>query len=320
VKRNAAHFAVAEAVRKLPAASKPLLSDYPKREKQEQKFPRKLQRKEPGVLRRREEEQWLAAPGERQRNGVVGRVARSTNIHIGTSGWSYNDWKGIFYPVDLKSPDWLDFYSQTFSSTEINRSFYRLPTRETVEAWTNTVPDDFTFCPKMTRFLTHIKRLKDPEEPIQRFFSVFGPMKKKMGPVLFQLPSNLKFDYERTEHLYKELKKQKGYSFAMEGRHETWLSEESLDLMTKYDIAFVISQSGVGFPYGEHVTSKNIYIRFHGPGKLYASLYDDQVIREFAEKINKWKRQGHIIWVYFNNDYFGYGIENGKALKEMVAG
>lgn len=176
------------------------------------------------------------------------------------------------------------------------------------------VPKDFTFCPKMSRYLTHIKRLKEPEEPIQRFFSIFEPMKKKMGPILLQLPANLKFDYERVEHLYKELRKQKGYSFAMEGRHETWLSKESLDLMTKYDIAFVISQSGVGFPYGEHVTSKNIYIRFHGPGKLYASLYDDKVIHEFAAKIKKWKRAGHAVWVYFNNDYFGYGIENGKTL------
>jgi uncharacterized protein YecE (DUF72 family) len=142
------------------------------------------------------------------------------------------------------------------------------------------VPDDFTFCPKMSRFLTHIKRLKDPEE--------------------------------------QELRKQKGYSFAMEGRHETWLSKESLDLMTKYDIAFVISQSGAGFPYGEHVTSKNIYLRFHGPGKLYASLYDNDVMYEFAGKIKKWKGQGHTIWVYFNNDYFGYGIENGKTLASML--
>jgi uncharacterized protein YecE (DUF72 family) len=163
-----------------------------------------------------------------------------------------------------------------------------------------------------------MKRLNDPAEPVERFFSIFEPMKEKMGPVLIQLPPNLKFEYEKVETFYKELRKYPGYSFAMEGRHTTWLEKESLDLMTKYDMAFVISQSGHGFPYAEYVTSKNIYIRFHGPGKLYASLYSDEDLKKFARLIKTWKQQGHVIWIYFNNDYFGYAIQNARRLEELV--
>jgi uncharacterized protein YecE (DUF72 family) len=170
----------------------------------------------------------------------------------------------------------------------------------------------------MSRYLTHIKRLKDPEEPIHRFFSIFEPMKPKMGPILLQLPGTLKFDYERVEYFYRELKKYPGYSYAMEGRHESWLSKESLDLMTRYDIAFVISQSGHGFPYAEHITAKNIYVRFHGPGKLYASVYKNDVLRKFAGLFHKWKKAGHTIWIYFNNDFFGYAIKNAKTLGDNI--
>lgn len=240
-------------------------------------------------------------------------------IYIGTSGWSYKDWKGVYYPEKLKATDWLLFYTNDFDIVEINASFYRLPKRETVENWTAKVPADFRFCPKMSRYLTHIKRLKEPEEPLERFFSIFEPMKEKMGPVLIQLPPSLKFDYDITEHFFKLLKKKyKAYEFALEVRHETWMHNDALGLMAKYDIAFVISQSGVGFPYAEMVTAKNIYVRFHGPEKLYASLYTDAMLKEFAKKFKKWMKEGHDIWVFFNNDWFTYAIQNGRTLKKMM--
>src|SRR5690606_42037822 len=188
-----------------------------------------------------------------------------SEIHIGTSGWSYKDWKGKFYPEKLKATDYLSFYSQHFNVTEINSSFYRLPLESTVYKWIDQVPPDFLFCPKISRYLSHMKKLNDPEEPLQRFFSIFHPMKTQMGPVLIQLPANATFNFS-TDKIFYELLEQKypEYNFAMEVRHESWYTTEALDLMRKYNIAFVIAQSE-RFPYKEFITAKDIYIRFHGP-------------------------------------------------------
>jgi uncharacterized protein YecE (DUF72 family) len=164
-----------------------------------------------------------------------------------------------------------------------------------------------------------MKKLNAPEEPLERFFGIFGLMKKMMGPVLFQLPAVLKFNYDKADHLYYLLRsKYQKYEFVMEVRHDTWLLEESLTLMAKYDIGLVISQSGERFPYSEMITAKNIYIRFHGPHALYSSSYSDQVLKEFATKFKKWEKAGHEIWVFFNNDVHGYAIEDGKRLLKLL--
>lgn len=242
-----------------------------------------------------------------------------SKIHIGTSGWSYKHWKNIFYPARLPPAEWIVFYSGYFGITEINASFYRLPLKETVISWTKKVSADFMFCPKMSRYLTHMKKLGEPEETLERFFDVFQPMRKQMGPVLIQLPPALKFNYGKADHLYHLLKTTyRNYRFVMEVRHDTWLEEESLTLMAKYDIGLVISQSGKRFPYSEMITAKNIYIRFHGPQQLYASSYSDAMLKGFAKKFKKWEKEGHEIWAFFNNDVFGYAIKDAKRLISMV--
>ena len=242
-----------------------------------------------------------------------------SSIHIGTSGWSYKHWKGIFYPAKLKTAEWITFYAQQFKTTEINGSFYKLPSKETVLEWMGKVPTDFMFCPKMSRFLTHMKKLNDPEEPLERFFGIFAPMKKMMGPVLLQLPRMLKFNYDKAEHLYHLLKTTyKKYEFVMEVRHETWLEEKSLTLMTKYDIGLVISQSGQHFPYSEMITAKNIYVRFHGPHQLYGSSYPQKMLNDFASKFKRWQKQGHTVWAFFNNDIHGYAPEDAKRLHVLL--
>ena len=244
---------------------------------------------------------------------------QKNKLHIGTSGWSYKDWKEIFYPAGLKTTDWLAYYAQTFSITEINSSFYHLPRKQTVAAWVKKVPDHFLFCPKMSRFLTHLKKLSAPEEPLQRFFDVFEPMYKKMGPVLLQLPASVHFEKDKTEHLYGVLKEQyKPFKFSLEVRHNSWLSEESIVLMKRYNIGFVISQSGKGFPYLEIATAKHIYVRFHGPKELYASLYSKEDMDQYARLFKKWLNQNHSLWIFFNNDFFGYAIENAKQLETSM--
>lgn len=241
------------------------------------------------------------------------------SIHIGTSGWSYQHWKTIFYPPKLKPAEWIAFYAGQFKITEINASFYKLPSKETVINWTKKVPEDFLFCPKMSRYLTHMKKLLEPEETLERFFDVFEPMRKKLGPVLIQLPAAVKFNYDRAGHLYRLLKANyRKYRFVMEVRNATWLEEQSLTLMTKYGIGLVISQSGERFPYSEMITAKNIYIRFHGPKQLYASSYSDVSLKGFAKKFKKWEKAGHEIWAFFNNDVFGYAIKDAKRLIKMI--
>lgn len=244
---------------------------------------------------------------------------RKPAIHIGTSGFSYKHWKSLFYPEDLKATEWLLFYAERFRITEINASFYHLPLKKTVEAWEKKTPKDFMFCPKMSRYITHMKKLNDPEESFEKFFDVFAPLKKKIGPVLIQLPPSLHFNFEKAEHLYKLCKKQyHRYNFAMEIRHTSWLSEESIALMKQYNIAFVISQSGTNFPYAELVTANNVYVRFHGPAQLYASQYSDEQLIYFARLFKEWKDEGHSVWAFFNNDVFGYAFRDAKRLQTMI--
>src|SRR5690606_2834109 len=127
------------------------------------------------------------------------------NIHIGTSGWSYKDWKGKFYPEKLKPTDYLSYYAQHYKVTEINSSFYHLPLASTIHKWVNNVSDDFLFCPKISRYLSHMKKLHDPEEPLDRFFEIFNSMKDKMGPVLIQLPTSVMFNATTVEIFYDTL-------------------------------------------------------------------------------------------------------------------
>lgn len=246
---------------------------------------------------------------------------RKGSIHIGTSGWSYKHWKGLLYDVKMKPADYLPYYATLFDTTEINTSFYHLPRVATVEGWVHKVPEKFTFCPKISRYLTHMKKLHDPQEPLQRFFEVFEPMYDKLGPVLVQLPPSLRFNEEVAKAFFEELKANyRHFKFALEIRHTSWLEDTALQLMEKYNIALVISQSNGKFPFAELVTAKHIYYRFHGPRELYASSYSDEELAMYAEKFKKWQTQGHSVWAYFNNDIFGFAYQNALKLKELLKG
>ncbi|MCK7558688.1 DUF72 domain-containing protein [Chitinophaga sedimenti] len=240
--------------------------------------------------------------------------------HIGTSGWSYKHWKEIYYPATVKSADWLSFFAKDFDCIEINNSFYRLPKPETVQQWVTTVPDGFIFCPKMNRFLSHMKKLHDPEQPLQRFFDVFDPVRKHLGPILIQLPANATFNPEVTAHFYALLHNTyRQYQFSMEVRHESWYTEESLSLMRKYDIGLVIADSGGLFPSDEVLTAKHVYLRFHGPGKLYASAYHPNTLRAYAKKCRRWLNGGHQVWAFFNNDINGYALKDAQMLRRYLS-
>src|ERR1043165_597999 len=240
-------------------------------------------------------------------------------IHIGLSGYSYTQWKGIFYPEGFPTADYLSYYAQFFNVVELNSTFYSLPRASTVENWIAKVPDDFIFCPKTSKYLTHIKRLKEPEEPLERFFNAIAPMAKRTGPVLIQLPPSLKFDYDSADFFFSLLRqKYKQYEYVLEGRHATWFEEDALNLLAKHEVALVISESGDRFPYSEMVTAKNIYVRFHGAEELFISSYSDEVLEAYAKKFLGWKKEGHHLWIFFNNTMYESGLSNAIALKAMM--
>lgn len=242
---------------------------------------------------------------------------KKDNIHIGTSGWSYKHWAELYYPGGLKPTEYLSYYSRQFHTAEINTSFYHLLKETTVKNWIQQVPDDFLFCPKMSRYLSHMKKLHDAQEPVDRFCSVFDEIKKHLGPILVQLPASVHFHPELTEEFYKILKTKPDYRFAMEVRHDSWFADESIELMKKFGICLVLAHSN-DFPYLEVVTAKNIYVRFHGPTSLYSSSYDDNFLFDYAQKFKHWKSEGHTIWAYFNNDVNGYAFLNAQKIIEMV--
>jgi len=238
-------------------------------------------------------------------------------IHIGTSGWSYKHWRDRFYPVEAKPSEYLDFYRRYFDTTEVNTSFYHLPKSETVEHWAETVKKHFKFCFKMSRYITHMKKLNDADEPLSKFFKLLDPIRSKLGPVLIQLPPGLAFHEQKTETFIRVLRKYKDYRFALEPRHDSWFETGSVDLLQKHHIALVVADSGDRWPNAEYITARDVYVRFHGRSG-YDSSYNDEFLRKFAEKMQRWSRAGHTIWAFFNNDGNAYAVYNAKRLIELT--
>jgi uncharacterized protein YecE (DUF72 family) len=248
---------------------------------------------------------------------------RKGKLFIGTSGWVYSHWEGIFYPENLRSRDKLKYFSKYFKTTEINYSFYRLPSREIFQKWYQETPADFIFSVKASRFITHIKRLKDVEKPWKIFLENALNLKKKLGTILFQFPPSFKATNENINRLESFLKlisvnqrldqrKSAKIKYAFEFRHESWCNKEIYNLLKKYDVAWVIADSP-DYTKAEVVTADFIYIRMHGPKVLFSSKYTRKELRDLAQKIKKWLKIVDV-YVYFNNDAYGFAVENSKEL------
>jgi uncharacterized protein YecE (DUF72 family) len=238
----------------------------------------------------------------------------NSNIYIGTSGWNYNHWRDAFYPRGCPKSKWLQYYARNFTTVEVNSTFYRQPKPETLENWRRKTPEGFLWAVKASRYITHIKRLKDTGESLERFFSAAGILKEKLGPVLFQLPPGLAFNEGVFEEFCTSLEKYR-HRCTLEVRHKSWLEEIVLAKLEKHRIAFCISDTAGRYPYSETVTADFIYIRLHGSRKLYASDYTDEELRTWARKILAWNRD---IYVYFDNDFGGYAPKNAARLKKIL--
>jgi len=236
-------------------------------------------------------------------------------IHIGTSGWHYDHWRGPFYPENLASGEFLEFYQQKFHTVEINNSFYRLPSEKALIDWREAVPSGFIFAVKGSRFITHMKKLKDPEKSIAPLMERIPLLGDRLGPILFQLPPHWHFNGERLRNFLRALPRE--YRYALEFRDPTWLNQEACDLLREYGAAFCIYEFA-GRISPKEVTADFVYIRLHGPGGAYQGRYDRLTLAGWTGAISAWTAQGKTVYCYFDNDEAGYAAQNALELQEMV--
>jgi uncharacterized protein YecE (DUF72 family) len=239
-----------------------------------------------------------------------------TQYFVGTSGWHYEHWKGRFYPDSLPKPKWLEFYSGVYTTVELNNSFYRLPSIEACTKWKNTAPEGFKFAVKISRFITHIKRLKDTEEPLLKFLSHVDYLEDKLGPLLYQLPPNMKYDCQLLEGFLSVLPKH--YSHIFEFRHPSWICNEVFTLLMKYNIGFCVFDMP-DFACPVVATGDTGYIRFHGCQGLYSSFYNDNDLDIWVKRIREMRRDLSEVYIYFNNDAEAYATLNAKTVNRMLA-
>jgi uncharacterized protein YecE (DUF72 family) len=219
-------------------------------------------------------------------------------IRIGCSGWSYKDWKGAFYPADIKDAERLAFYQTRFSTTEINASFYRTPQEAAVRNWAQRAPKGFVFAWKASRFITHNKKLKDCRESLDFILERMAPLGGE-GPILFQLPPNLHRDLDRLAEFIGWLPKGRRATF--EFRHDSWYEEAVFELLSAHDLALCVSDHHRA-PSPWIATASFAYVRGHGPGGRYHGSYEDAQLDAWAEHIRRWRAEGRAVFSYFDND------------------
>jgi len=241
-------------------------------------------------------------------------------IYIGTSGWTYYHWYGVFYPKELKSKDFLDFYVKFFNTVEINSSFYHLPRIKTFENWYKKTPPNFIFAVKVWRRITHIKSLKNSKSDFKLFFKRAESLKEKFGPLLFQFPPKFKATRENVKRLnnfLKFLSENTKKHCSLEFRHPSWFDEKIYNLLKKYNIALCWADTP-RYPYVEKITADYLYLRLHGHEILYGSKYTQEQIQTYARKIKKLPKKIKAVYVYFDNDSCGYAVENAQELIKAI--
>jgi uncharacterized protein YecE (DUF72 family) len=240
---------------------------------------------------------------------------------IGTSGWSYKHWEnGHFYPPKLPAREFLPFFAQHFPTVEINYSYYQLPPRKTFESWGARAPDGFLFAVKASRYLTHMKKLREPEEPLHRLLERAEGLAEKFGPVLFQFPRQWDIDLERLTTFFAALERHPKGKWAFEFRHDSWLTGDVYRLLEQHAAALCLP-IGWGIPLDIQLTADWTYIRFHGG--QHGTGFEDDELAPWAARIREWRDRGVDSFSYFNNDSLWHGrpaaIDNARTLGEMVS-
>ena len=247
-------------------------------------------------------------------------------LYIGTSGWHYADWTGHFYPKEVKGYNELSFHATYFNTVENNASFYRSSKQSTYAIWYKVTPESYKFSLKLNKFITHIHRLNlttEVKEKIQYILTSTQVLKEKLGAIVIQLPASFQYDMQILEN-FLNFFKQEILKFvykpdvAIEFRNEHWFTEDLYALLEKHNVALVDSQSS-RYPEMRRLTANTAYIRMHGPEKLFASSYSPQQLEELGNYIHKISKKVDKIYVYFNNDFHGYALENAQELMRIVS-
>ena len=240
------------------------------------------------------------------------------DIWVGTSGWSYNHWRGVFYPPDLPQRAWLSFYAEHFRTSEINYTHYRQPSAETWDNWRESVSAGFRFAVKAHRYLTHRRRLGDPLDSLERVPKGAERLGDRLGPILYQLPPFFKRTDEnaaRLEHFLEMLPRRHGHVF--EFRHQSWFGAETQDLLRRHGAAFCsYDMAGVDCPLV--ATAPFAYLRFHGTGAGYSGRYTGEMLKAWAGRLRALACGLDDIFIYFNNDIGGHAVDNATTLARLL--
>jgi uncharacterized protein YecE (DUF72 family) len=237
-------------------------------------------------------------------------------VRVGCSGWNYADWRERVYPKGLPPARWLEHYATLFDTVEVNNTFYRLPRVEAVARWVEQSPPGFLFAVKASRYLTHVKRLRELGEGVERFYAHIEPLARspKMGPVLWQLPRTFKRDDERLAAALAALPPGR---HCFEFRHESWFVDETYELLRRREAALVIGDHPER-PFQTHeLTADWTFIRFHYGHRGRNGNYSERELEEWAARIGDWRRRADV-YAYFNNDWTGFAVRNGLRLKKLL--
>ncbi len=235
-------------------------------------------------------------------------------IRVGTSGWIYEHWRGCFYPEGLPQKEWFSHYAGIFDTVEINSSFYREPGGSTYDMWQKQAPPGFVYAVKAHRYLTHMRKLTSPAEPLERVLSGARRFKEHLGPILFQLPPRWKRNLPRLREFARLLPSD--VTAVIEFRNPDWLCEETFDLLAEYNLSLCIHDLLPRHP--RRVTGPVAYVRFHGAGQKYAGKYPPSRLRPWTDWIAE-TSVDHPVFAYFNNDAKGYAIRDARSLLSLLS-
>ncbi|HUU58257.1 MAG TPA: DUF72 domain-containing protein [Phycisphaerae bacterium] len=238
----------------------------------------------------------------------------SATGYIGTSGFTYDHWREVFYPVAVPKRAWLEHYCEHFDTVEINASYYHMPRPNVCESWRRRSPEGFRFVMKLNGLITHRRRLADCGEPLASFLEAVDRLEEKLGPILVQLPPRFSADPQRLA-AFLEICPER-HRWAVEFRDPSWLCEEVYAVLRAHNAALVVHDLIQDHP--RVLTAGWTYLRFHGPGG-HDGCYTEQMLRGVAGRIRKHLRAGRDTYVYFNNDLGGHAVNNARRLKQLVS-